>query len=221
MISHKHKCIFVHIQRCAGTSMEEKILGYDVWKSPHLINEIPEMYAKHANASQLKALYPEYWDEYFKFSFVRNPWERMVSMAKSYGGHYNVKINDDKLNVSGYKKKFGFPLTVEYDRRFSQRFLGGGNISPRNPEKHTEGTVYENILDEKIDFIGKIENLQEDFSYVADKIGLSDSNLNIHNENKKHKYGGHNFQYYYTEECIKEVETIYKKDIIKYNYKFL
>ena len=109
MISHKHKCIFVHIQRCAGTSMEEKILGYDVWKSPHLINEIPEMYAKHANASQLKALYPEYWDEYFKFSFVRNPWERMVSMAKSYGGHYNVKINDDKLNVSGYKKKIRIP----------------------------------------------------------------------------------------------------------------
>ena len=213
MINHETKCIFIHIPRCAGTYIELLIDKRDWWNV--------DIAQKHLSAKTSRNLYREYWDEYFKFSFVRNPWERMVSMAKSYGGHYNVKINDDKLNVSGYKKKFGFPLTVEYDRRFSQRFLGGGNISPRNPEKHTEGTVYENILDEKIDFIGKFENLQEDFSYVADKIGLSDSNLNIHNENKKHKYGGHNFQYYYTEECIKEVETIYKKDIIKYNYKFL
>ncbi len=194
--------------------MEEKILGYDVWESPRLVNGIPEMYTKHANASQLKALYSEYWDEYFKFSFIRNPWERMVSMGKSFPGHYNVKINDGKLDVSGYKKKFGFPLTVEYDRRFSQRFLGG-NVSPRNPDKHSEGTVYENILDEKNDFIGRFENLQTDFDFVCDKLGISKHQL-PHSNKTRHKH----YSEYYSGDTKKMVAKRYARDIEYFGYEF-
>jgi hypothetical protein len=76
MISHEHKALFIHIPRTGGTSVE-KAFGIDnLWQSS------PE--EKHLSASQARAFYgKEIWKKYFKFSFVRNPWDRMVSLWKS------------------------------------------------------------------------------------------------------------------------------------------
>ena len=66
MVSHQHKCIFVHIPKTAGTSIEM------------LINQTPfsgtthELLKEHANS--------EYFEEYFKFTFVRNTFERVYSV---------------------------------------------------------------------------------------------------------------------------------------------
>ena len=65
MISHKYKCIFIHIPRTAGTFTELLIDGKDWW--------VPKGYGsfrqeKHIIASQAKKIYKDYWDEYFKFS---------------------------------------------------------------------------------------------------------------------------------------------------------
>ena len=71
MINHKYKCIFIHIPRCAGSSVELAIDGRDWWNV--------DISQKHMTAESCKKLYKDYWDEYFKFSFVRNPWSMEVS----------------------------------------------------------------------------------------------------------------------------------------------
>ena len=73
MILHKYKCIFIHIPRTGGSSIEIALDGIDWFKKR------PE--EKHLVASQARKLYGEnIWKSYFKFSFVRNPWDRIISL---------------------------------------------------------------------------------------------------------------------------------------------
>lgn len=194
MICHKRKCIFIHIPRSAGTSIEQAIRPdwyFETFK-----------HRKHILASTAKEIYKEHWDDYFKFSFVRNPWDRMVSMSK-YGNFYGCKINNNKLDVSEYKKKFP---QIEIDSR---------SKSTTDKYKPISNAVYLNILNEELDFIGRFENLQEDYDKVCSIIGCT--NQLDHKEQGKKKV---NYTKFYTEDIEKTVREIYKKDIEYFGYEF-
>ena len=77
MISHKHKCIFIHISRTGGSTIERLLQGEDQW------NRDP--YSKHITTARAKKLYSEWWDDYFKFTFVRNPYDRVLSQLHTAG----------------------------------------------------------------------------------------------------------------------------------------
>jgi hypothetical protein len=91
MISHEHRCIFVHIPKCAGQSIATAFLedlGLN-WATravllmrpndrpeigpPRLAHLIARDYLRHHYISR------ELFDSYFKFAVVRNPWARVVS----------------------------------------------------------------------------------------------------------------------------------------------
>ena len=65
MISDKHKLIFIHIPKCAGCSIE-KIFNSSMMD--------------HQTALEIKSKHAEKWNSYFKFTIVRNTWERLVSI---------------------------------------------------------------------------------------------------------------------------------------------
>ena len=203
MISHKHKCIFIHIPRTAGTSIEEWIEGLDWWRI--------KKETKHLLASQAKEIYSEYWEDYFKFSFVRNPWDRMVSMLK-YSSFYGVYVNPQKKHVdcSKYLEKYGTPITVEYDHRFY-------DTKNLNKKQHKPNCVYGNILDEDLDFIGKFEDLKKDCSFLKSKLNI-DNDFNIHAED--HKTRSNCYRDYYTEESKNLIGDLYKEDIKFFKYHF-
>jgi hypothetical protein len=157
MISHKHKCIFIHIPRCAGTAIEILICGRDWWSV--------EPSTKHLLASAAKKLYRTWWDDYFKFSIVRDPIDRMISCLK-YSDHFGLSIDKfNHMSLEGYYEKFGRDIVIEFDHRFSKR---EDLITP----KHKAGQVYGNILDEEIDFIAKFENFDRDMAAIGARIGL-------------------------------------------------
>jgi len=201
MISHKYKCIFIHIQRTAGSSIEKWICDDDWW--------FIEESTKHMLASHYKEIYKEYWDDYFKFSFVRNPWDRMCSMLLNTE-YYHISTNDDGIiDISKYKEKWGFPILIENDYRFSKR-------EDVINDRHIENQVYGNILDEELDFIGKFENLQQDIQFIKDKLNIA-NDFNFHlmkSDNTK------SYTEYYDEKTKEEVYNLYKNDIVKYNYNF-
>ena len=199
MISHKYKCIFIHIQRTAGSSVESWICKKHWWTFE------PE--TKYILASQAKELYKDYWDEYFKFSIVRNPWDRMVSYLR-FSGMLRIK-NTDKTEFGGYKKKFGYPTLIEFDHRFY-------DLENLRTAKHQKECVYLNVLDEELNFIAKFENLKEDMRFIQGRIGIKEPfDINAGKPEKKSIY-----QEFYNEDTIKEVEDLYKKDIECFNYKF-
>lgn len=203
MISHKYKCIFIHIQRTAGTSIEDWVYGKDWWDV--------HKHTKHLLASQAKQIYKEYWDEYFKFSFVRNPWDRTVSMLR-FKNFFGVDVNNNGIiNINRHKNRNGFPFTVE--KRFNKydHLIDDSN--------HEEYCVYGNILDEELDFVGRFENLYEDLEYIRDRLKI-EKPFNKDKKEAKTKNRKENYRKHYDETAKNEVYDLYYKDIIKYNYHF-
>ncbi len=94
LISHTYKFIFVHIQKTGGSSIEYVLRQFD----PTALREIPHerdpqnwLKGRHVFARQIRDYVGlKVWNSYFKFAFVRNPWDRLVSW-------YNmIKLRGDK-----------------------------------------------------------------------------------------------------------------------------
>jgi hypothetical protein len=110
MVSLKHKTIYIHIPKCAGQSVEETFLkdiseDLEFEKHRHQIGcfqkppswdaNFPERIA-HLTAQQYTALSfvsNSQWNSFFKFTIVRDPVERSVSMWRYLDG-YNKQFSD-------------------------------------------------------------------------------------------------------------------------------
>lgn len=167
MISHELRCIFVHIPRCAGTSVEIWLTGQDYWQVD------PRM--KHCTAATAKDIYAEYWDSYFKFSIVRHPFQRFLSCLH-YASHFGLFIDGDKnIDFSKYHDKFGRDIIVEHDHRF----FSYGDVAS---SVHSKGCVYGNILDATLDAIYHFESLKDDMENLCKTLGVKRPCFNIHAE---------------------------------------
>lgn len=141
------------------------------------------------------------YDEYLKFAFTRNPWDREVSMY-----HYKIKRRD-KYNCPNAKKELGdansFKEWVKSDQYVQER---------NNMPQHS----WVDFNDPKF-FVFSYENLQKDFNTMCQMIGLMPETL-IYKErgNYNHKH----YTEYYDDEMQEVVSKRYAKDIEIFNYKF-
>tara|TARA_R110002020_G_scaffold133235_1_gene297290 strand:- start:12002 stop:12538 length:537 start_codon:yes stop_codon:yes gene_type:complete len=176
--------------------MEVAISGRDWWGV--------EGSTKHLIASTAKKIYEPYWNDYFKFSFVRNPWDRMVSMSK-FIEFYGVDLDNGNINISKYLKKFP---KIEVDHRSKSK------NDKFNPIKNC---VYLNILNVELDFIGRFENINEDFEFVCESIGKPTLSFVNHSKTQsEHKH----YAEYYDDETRQIVAEKYAKDIEYFGYEF-
>ena len=163
-VSHKYRFIMVRCQKTASSSMVRAFRNYD----PEIITRLtcrPEKLLgyrcapPHIPGYEIpKLLTPEQSKEYFKFGFVRNPWDRMVS-AWSYliqGKRRQIKENAFIPWVLRDHKWFGLDFNM-------LDFMG------------------------PVDFIGRFESLQDDFNFVSSKVGLPHQVL-PHKNKRKHKH---------------------------------
>lgn len=233
MICHHYKCIFVHIPKNAGQSIEHVFLNLLnlSWqtRTPLLLmpNDRPEIgpprlaHLKAQEYVRYKYLTQEIFDNYFKFAFVRNPWSRLVSIYKHMG--YDKKREFKQFLMRDFKE------TVFRNEYW---FVG--------PQSDFVCDDNGNIL---VDFIGRFESLQNDFDYVCKKIGLlptqvphvnkaKNDNLVfslrpkkltkyvIYNIAKKDIPGFTRYQDYYDNESRQFVAEWYKRDIELFGYDF-
>jgi len=210
-ISYKHRFIFIHVYKVGGISMSEALKPY-AYDPDRFIVHVPvlrrllkkrtELFRKikrhnwgHAKAKELKeALPPELFNSFYKFTFVRNPWDYLVSVY-----HYIVQTAHHPRNE--LFRSFGsFAGYVEYhatERREQQKDF-----------------VLSDSGELLVDFIGHYETLQQDFETVCRRIGI-DSRL-PHKNRSTHK----DFRDYYTPETRAQVAELYRGDIEFFGYDF-
>ena len=194
MIIDEHKFIFVHLRKTGGTSVQDFFTGdSDVSKEPGNKHFEPKDYYRDS---------PKKWNDYFKFSFVRNPFCFLVS-------YYNFRMR----MMNGELGRVELFMNEEYknscfEEWIKERFFGDPRIRPQVEQLSINNKI-------AVDFIGRFENLQEDFNIVCDKIGIPQQQL-PHKNKTKHKH----YIEYYNEETRGIVAEKYAKDIEYFGYEF-
>ena len=131
--------------------------------------------------------------ESFVFTSVRNPYSRAVSMYKHQSWNSTKTFSDFCHKV----------MKNEY---------------PSESAKWHSCSLTEHLVNNdhlNVDFVIRLENLQEDFNIVCDKIGIPHEKLPHHNKTK-HKH----YTEYYDDETREIVAEKYARDIEYFGYEF-
>lgn len=244
MLCHHHKCIFIHIPKNAGQSVEHVFLDLlDLtWETraplllrPKVPGELGPPRLAHLTADeyvQYKYVAPEMFEEYFKFAFVRNPWSRMVSIYKFLRFNQSLEFNEFLATTFRERVVKNQPWFVRPQADFILTSQG----------------------DAIVDFIGRFENLQDGFNHACKQIGIPETRLPhinaskdssdraekphlelnieglrmlkkqlrslIFSKTKREIPSYKRYQDYYNQESIDLVASIYRRDIETFKYDF-
>ena len=187
----KYKCIFIHIPKAAGTSVTNALFG-------PVSRHVPYFEYERGN--------PRKFAEYFKFTFVRNPWDRLLSayifLKKGGLNEMDRAWADENLGRFETFEQFVLEWVTEENIWSWVHF---------KPQHHF-------ICDKQgrcmMDFVGRMETLAADFGVVRAKLGI-EAQLSVLNRTRNEGYASH-----YTPQTREIVAQVYKKDIEMFNYSF-
>ena len=187
------KSIFVHIPKCAGVSVNKALYG--------------NLAGAHSTLSDYSCIFsPKEINEYFKFTVVRNPWDRLVSAFHflKKGGMNETDKMWAQTNIGEYKDFRSFVLNwLKEDNIWKYYHF--------RPQYHYFLESHQKVC---IDFFAFLENLDNDFDFIASKIN---SNHKLHRINKSsHK----DYKDYYDSDTRKIVASVYADDINLLGYTF-
>jgi hypothetical protein len=149
----------------------------------------------------------EFVAQTFKFCFVRNPWDRLVSLY-FYSGLNKTILFEDLCHL----------LHQYWDTIIPP--LGWYNVAKfRHPDlQHIDGNQLHPMcawIPDDVQFIGRFENLEQDREELFSRLRLPvpERQWKLKSENKP-------FQEYYSKETKDLVAGLYKTDIERFNYSF-
>ncbi|MBN2103889.1 sulfotransferase family 2 domain-containing protein [bacterium] len=225
MVSHKYKCIFIHIPKNAGTSIESALGHLDLYRgvregqdhrtlrmieqpfpTSHIFSSKDNIYEAlrrvyHQNRTLKNPLNKlvvtrEQYNHYFKFTFVRNPW------ARAYSWYENVMRDDI------HKKRYHIKQQLSLNE-FLRIFSGKGMLKPQMYWiRNFSGLI-------PLDFIGRFETLDEGFKKVCEAIHQPQLRLPHKNKGTTEDYREH-----YDKHSVNIIKRIYREEIEMFEYSF-
>ena len=205
IISHQHRFISVAIPKTGTHSVRRALrthLGPDDLEQVRLFVEksfpFPELARLghgHITLLQIRPFIEEAFDSYFKFAFVRNPFDRFVSYCSFMTRQDGAFDRDPKAVM----------------RRF---------LFERPPLRHLQfqpqhvficGEEGELLADE----LGRVEQMQESYDSICARIGIPSAPLERANSSRR----GH-YRDYYDQQLIDGVARFYARDLELFGYEY-
>lgn len=218
IISNKHKYIFFHLPKNAGTSISNKLFEIEDFSflKKTLIHALKiignkkkaynfffckndfkiKLFNSHSSVLQLeKIIHQKTFKEYYKFGVIRNPFDRQVSRFL----YFNKINNDFKYNT--FKEFVLWDIESQKNSYAlkQKKFLlnSSGNIG--------------------VNKILRFENLDNDFEELKIKLNLKLKNSKL---KKKNSTSNFNYREFYDSDTQKIVENFCKEDLDFFNYSF-
>lgn len=188
----KYRTVFIHIPRTGGTSFQSIFMD-NIFREHY-------SYQIYSYADSIK------FNRFFKFAFVRNPYDRLISTFSylSQGGNQRGDLYFQDLIASKY-------LTLE---RFVLKFLDNEKINEIALLKPQYLYIHDAKRNCMIDFIGRYERIQEDSEYILNKLKI---NKKLPHKNKSRKDTKLNEQLK-NSEVKKKICELYNSDFELFNY---
>lgn len=188
----RHRCIFIHIPKAGGVSVSKALFG--------------ARSGGHSSITRYKKIFGiQTFYNYYKFSFVRNPYTRLLS-AFNYFKRGGYVEKDREISA-----KYFEPFETLDD--FVKTWLDKSNvwkITHLVPQTHF---ITNRKGELEIDFLGRYENLSNDFKVVANHLRIR-SELGHHNRSRETD----SWIDCYTPQSLEAVNELYKKDFELLNY---
>ena len=192
------KALFIHTPRTAGSS---------------ITNALPPTVLRHSHLSiydHRVLLGRARCDELFKFGFVRNPWDRLVSsfFHLKRGGNHAKDQEWAATHLSAYDDFEPFVTNWLNEKSIYSRvwhFLPLAHfVCLPGQKKHA------------LDHLGRFETLADDFAAVSRKLGTELVLPHTNHAPRKHE----DYRAFYTPKTREIVARVYAADIRAFDYSF-
>lgn len=208
--------MFVHIDKAAGSNIQHALRAFMKVKGRSKLRRLLRLlgpltrqgglyrqleFSEHATAAKVqRSLPPEVYAGLYKFAFVRNPWDRLVSR------HAYLLRKTEHVRSREVRELGGFDAYLRWElARTGKR---GGM---RHQADYVLGAGGEPIVDR----IGYFESLQDDFDAICRHIGVPASlpPPKVHAPRK-------DYRAFYSDETRNLVAAAYARDIRLFGYTF-
>jgi len=192
----RSNCIFIHVPKAAGTSINRALYGRTLG---------------HYSALEIKDTFPKLYERAFKFSVVRNPWDRLLSAYR--------------FAKQGSTESMGVYMPEQYRRpefdtfeRFINDWLPFQDLTRIDfifrPQHifvcDTNGQVM-------LDFLGKTETIESDLLKVSAKVGRV---ITAGKVNSTSDVMSDYRLAYKNSRMVDLVYALYREDVDKFDYQF-
>ena len=208
MLSLRYNFLFIHIPKTAGNSIqsilsnysEDEIVASQVYhdkKERFEISGIHPSLKKHSRIRDYRALLDrKLYDRLFKFSIIRNPWERLISLYFTPSSNRNDWSRESFLRL--VKRTDPVDQYITLDNTLWCRALGK--------------LAY---IDRDLDYLIRYENLENDFREVCVRAGLPEMSIPSFDKSKRA-----HFSEYYDDALVDIIYKKYRREIDWAGYTF-
>lgn len=187
------KCVLIHIPKNAGASIRRGFF-------------------KGKYEGPVQGSVPDEWMQYFRFAFVRNPYDRLISAWKMFtkgmdesvwkypeDGNPDLTLKQFLDIATDESIPFNLPRRTQFEVKLRHHAI---------PQTHPFNCV------DKANFIGRFESIEKDFKEICDHLGL-EGELPHWNKTSHTEY-----RQYYDETTKKIAAEFYAEDLSRFGYEF-